>query len=370
MKKTIVISSLAGGGAEKVLVRLTDEWVKRGDDVLVITTRSPGGDMYRLPDGVTRISMRADSLRWYSFLRYGRLLLRLRREIQRTSPDVAISFTIKTNILTLLATVGLRVPVVACERSVIGRSDIARRNGVLRRLAYRRAACITVLTEAAKKSLRSIVPGVRIESIPNPLLVQPAASRQVSLDLGRYFPGTDRAGLRFLVGMGRLHPVKGFDLLLEAFSQIRETHPEWRLLIFGEGDERPRLEAFVRERGMQGVVSLPGFLKDSQAALASADLFAVPSRFEGFGNVIIEAMAEGLPVVAFDCPDGPAEIISHPRDGLLVERENPAAMARALQRLMDNEDERRRLARAAEQSARRYDMERILGMWDSVLSGI
>ena len=111
----------------------------------------------------------------------------------------------------------------------------------------------------------------------------------------------------------------------------------------------------------------PASLTDPQAVLHAADLFAVPSRFEGFGNVIIEAMTAGVPVIAFNCPDGPPEIVTDGRDGILVERENPRAMAEALQRLMDSPEERNRLAQAALQTVKRYDMGRILEMWDRVL---
>ncbi len=112
---------------------------------------------------------------------------------------------------------------------------------------------------------------------------------------------------------------------------------------------------------------MPGFLTDPQAVLHAADLFAVPSRFEGFGNVILEAMTAGVPVVAFNCPDGPREIITDGRDGILVERENPRAMAAAILRLMDSPEERNRLAQAALQTVKRYEMGRILEMWDRVL---
>jgi GalNAc-alpha-(1->4)-GalNAc-alpha-(1->3)-diNAcBac-PP-undecaprenol alpha-1,4-N-acetyl-D-galactosaminyltransferase len=367
VKKTLVISSLVSGGAEKLLVRLATEWSRHGDEVRVITLRSPDSDVFTLPGQVRRISLDAGSARGHSLLHFAALLFRLRREIRAAEPDVVVSFMIKTNILTLLATMGTRIRVVATEHSVIDRTDISRRNSLLRRVTYRRASRVVVLTEAAKRALLRMLPGVEAVAIPNPLMEDAGGNEAGPVDLRRYFAPSDQ-GLRFLVGMGRLHPVKGFDLLLEAFAQVREAHPEWRLLIFGDGDERPRLETMIRESGAQDVVRLPGFLASPRAALASADLFAVPSRLEGFGNVIIDAMAAGVPVVAFDCPDGPREIISPGRDGILVPPENPSALAEAMQRLMESAEERGRLASAAAQSVRRYEMGRILDLWDRVLS--
>ena len=368
MKKVLVISSLVSGGAEKLLVRLADEWARRGDDVIVITLRSPRSDKYRLSDRVKRISFGADGLHWYSLIRYAKLLRRLRREIRRAKPDVVISFIIKTNILTLLATGGLPVPVIATEHSVIARSDISRRNGWLRRMAYRRAARIVVLTEAARTAIGKIVNSVPVVTIPNPLMQDSASADISDVDLRRYFPTSTRTDLRFIVGMGRLAPIKGFDMLLEAFAIVRRNNPEWRLVIVGEGEARPGLEALAAERGMQDVIAMPGFVTNAQAILRAADLFAAPSRFEGFGNAIIEAMAAGLPVVAFDCPDGPREIITDGHDGLLVKRDDTAALANAIQRLMDSAEERQRLAQAAALSVRRYDLERVLDMWDRMLA--
>jgi glycosyltransferase involved in cell wall biosynthesis len=138
----------------------------------------------------------------------------------------------------------------------------------------------------------------------------------------RRLTGTGR-----LVAVGRLVHQKGFDLLLRAFARIAPEHPQWTLTIWGEGDRRRQLEALCTELGLLEQVALPGLTERPGQWLEDAEVFVLSSRFESFGNVITEAMVAGLPVVAFDCPWGPGEILRDGEDGLLVPPEDVGALA-------------------------------------------
>jgi glycosyltransferase involved in cell wall biosynthesis len=182
--------------------------------------------------------------------------------------------------------------------------------------------------------------------------------------------GVSSLDSRVVVAAGRLTGQKGFDLLIRAWASVVESAPEWKLRIYGGGPLRGELERLVTSLGLSSSVSLMGATKQMGEELARGSLFALSSRFEGFGMVLVEAMSKGLPVVSFDCPRGPSEIVSDGVDGLLVPAEDVDGLARALVSLMGDEARRRSFGAAALQKSRRYSAEEIGARWDELLDSL
>ncbi|HSX55545.1 MAG TPA: glycosyltransferase, partial [Sphingomonas sp.] len=185
--------------------------------------------------------------------------------------------------------------------------------------------------------------------IPNPIPSLPFRLRQ--------------EGAPQLVAVGRLTEQKGFDLLIDAFGRIAERFPDWNLLIFGEGPERSRLEEMAAEHGLLDRVFLPGNTERHGEWINAASVFVLSSRYEGFANVVGEAMQAGLAVVAFDCDFGPADMIEPGVSGVLVSAGDAAQLAAALSDVMSSEARRRQLGANAIERAQLFDERTILDRW-------
>jgi glycosyltransferase involved in cell wall biosynthesis len=168
--------------------------------------------------------------------------------------------------------------------------------------------------------------------------------------------------------MGRLAPEKGFDLLIEAFARLAERFGDWGLAILGEGRLRGELESLAAERGLAGRVLLPGAVASPGSTLRKADLFVLSSRWEALPMALIEAMACGLPVVATRCISGAEPWIRPGENLLLVPTEDVPGLAAAMADLMQDEAQRRLLGENAARSVQQFDLERIVGLWEALLS--
>ncbi|MEV1049432.1 glycosyltransferase [Streptomyces sp. NPDC049916] len=221
---------------------------------------------------------------------------------------------------------------------------------------------LTTVTRADADDYRSRLrlPGVRVEAIPNAV---PA-------------PACPPAGgdLKWVVAAGRLHRVKRYDLLVRAFAQVSAARPDWRLRIYGggdaTGDEQGALRALIDELGLHQHVFLMGAANPMEAEWPKGSVAAVTSDRESFGMTIVEAMRGGLPVVATDCPHGPAEIIRDGADGRLVPVGDPDAIAAALLQLIGDDALRHRMGRAALAASERFDPVRIAERHERLFTGL
>lgn len=378
----IVIHSLDGGGAEWTAARMASHWAEAGHSVTLITLDSAGADRYCLSAKVERRAldvMGLSSNPLAAIRNNFRRIRALHRAIADVKPDHVISLTDKTNVLTLAACRKLAVPVIVAERIDPRYHSIGRVWSYLRERFYPQAAAVVVQTEGIREAVRPLAPSRPVYVIPN-VVEKPGPKKGTSLISQEGPEGVSQKSVmspfsgtfwvperRRVLGMGRLAGQKGFDLLIRAFAQTADRRPKWDLVIMGEGPERSALEQLVEQLGLVDRVFLPGWIENPDEALESADLFVLSSRYEGFPNALLEAMAAGLPVISFDCPSGPYEIIRDGYDGLLVRNGSVEWLAAAMDRLMRDETARRLLGEKGPEVLWRFSPERYYACWEAVL---
>lgn len=355
---TLVIPSLAAGGAERVMARLANHWAAAGWQVTLVTLNASIPDFYATGAEVRRVRLQleGDSAHPLQALwRNVRRVAALRAALRASAPDVVLSFMDRVNVLTLLAAAGLGARVVVSERIDPAALPIARGWDRLRRWTYPRADALVVQTEAARAWAHTVLPAGKVHVVANPL----EASEPVAA-------GTERQPV--ILAAGRLEPQKGFDLLLEAFARVAQRHPAWQLEIAGEGSQRAALEARIAALGLDGRARLLGVVRDLPQRMRQCGIFVLSSRAEGFPNVLLEAMDAGACVVSFDCASGPRDLVDHERSGLLVPSENVEALAAALERALRDPGLRAALGNAAAASVRgRFSLPTVAAQWERVL---
>jgi glycosyltransferase involved in cell wall biosynthesis len=354
-----VTAALGPGGAERVISLLASHWARSGWRVTIVTFDAPGERLYHPLNGGVRLRRLGIPPGKNNRARTASLLARLRAlraTLRDDQPDIVLSFLTKINALTLAATIGMGLPVTVSERNNPQRQTAHPLWNVVLRLLYRRATAIVCQTERA---IACLPPGVRAKAvvIPNPIEAPPGLAAA---------PGSDPPW--HIAAVGRLTRQKGFDLLIPAFARAVADHPGWQLDIWGEGPERGALQAMLHAYRLPARAGLRGVSPIQGGWAEGASAFVLPSRYEGFPNVLGEAMACGLPVIAFDCPFGPGEMIHHGIDGLLVPDGDTAALTDALSRIMTSAPLRAALGGHAARAMRRLAPALVVREWERLVA--
>ncbi len=323
----MLLPSLEGGGAERVMTTLAGALAERGFQVAMVLFRAVGPFLRDLSPKVRLVELKTS--------RAAASVLPLARYLRREKPDLLLSALDAANVAAVAATWLARkrccvVPCVHATHSKVIRPIALR---LAMRWTYRRAdAVVTVSHGAADDLVRTTgVPARLVRVIYNPVITP--RLRELSREpLGHPWLAPGQPPV--VLGVGSLLPAKDFPTLLQAYAVLRREF-DARLLILGEGAERARLERLVRDLDLSQVVALPGFVNNPYAYMARCALYVLSSAWEALPTVLIEALALGARVVATDCQNGPREILQGGRYGQLVPVGDAAALARAMGAALD-----------------------------------
>lgn len=355
------------GGAERVASALTNAWADRGDSVTLCLTFSGRGECFYNVSKNVRVVYLNDLVRGSvrGVLGYCRRFVAMRRLLESSKPDFAISFLTNVNVAVILTSIGLNIPVVVSERSYPPHMSVGFSLALLRRLSYPYASRVVMLTKEGNRWLKANLPKCNGGIIPNPVAFPLAAGNFADSPIAFGFKD------KVLLAVGRLDGGKQFDLLIRSFAGIASRFASWNLVIIGEGPDRAALERQLVELEVTERVFLLGKIGRMGDWYARADLYVMTSRFEGFPNTLAEAMAHGCAAVSYDCDTGPRDIIRHEIDGLLVSPVGDVrALSAALERLMSDEAKRKEMAGRAIEVRERYSLERILSLWDQLFDDL
>lgn len=339
----LFIPDLRIGGAERVFLTLAKAFVERGHTVDLVLARAEGELLSEAPRGARVVDLGATELR-FGLLGLGlSTVLKLTGYLKREQPQAMLSTLTGANLVAVMARSLARVDtrLVLREASSLRNLRHAARFHLMC-LLYPGADAVVALTQKMGSELSGklgLSPS-KVTVVSNPVdLPKLQASASESLDHA-YF---ERARCSVIVAIGRLVPEKNFPALIQAFALTRQRNAEARLIILGEGALRPELEKLVTDLGLSSEVAMPGFDPNPYRWMSRAQLLAISSLWEGYPNVVLEAMALGVPVVATDYDPSIREILEHSDRASLVPAGDVEALAQALCASLVAERERPKL---------------------------
>lgn len=343
-KVALFVPSLGGGGAERVMVLLANGLVDAGYEVDLIVASSHGSHRNALSNRVRLLDLHKT--------RVITALPGLISYLRRVKPRVLISALDYANVVALLAArlACVSTKLVVTEHSTLSiasKKDFRGRGRLipgLMKLTYPWADQILAVSSGVADDL-AVQLGLKRAAIG--VAYNPVITEQLPELAGEpvKWPWPREDGVPVILAVGRLTKAKDFSTLLNAFAMLRERQRA-RLMILGEGELRPELEAQIAEFRIESDVAMPGFSANPYAWMAKADLFVMSSAWEGLPTVLIEAMACGVSVISTDCPNGPAEILGNGRWGRLVPVGDPGALCEAMHQALQDKGEQQGNARA------------------------
>ena len=363
----LVISSLTGGGAQRVFAYLANYLDSKNYNVILITVEDILDYREELSSSI--IISNLDKKNRWDFLK---LILKLRMAINYYKPEVIISFLNYANIIALIATMFLnrKLRTIISVRShplmYLSEARLALIKRWLIRFTYKRADTIVAVSKSIKRVLKKdfSLESDKIITIYNPVPIE-AIRYKSNQQIDHPFFKLKNSCV--IISVGRLNKQKRFDILLKAFSLVKSKFDNVCLIILGKGELYSELLTLSSQLKINKWVDFVGFKSNPYAWISNANIFVLSSDWEGFPNVLLEAMACGVPIISTDCPSGPNELISNGKNGILVPPSNEKALAKAMLTLLVDKELRSKLSQGGRIRVEDFRMKSILPQYEALI---
>ena len=368
MKKNIVIvvSAMNMGGAQRVASVLSNHWSQNEYVVTLISTFSR--------EKINHFQLNKDvALKYLSnnpFFPKNKAwnlvweLIHLRKLIRSQNHDAVISFLTRVNVASALSIIGIKSSLIICERTWPPFASLNNNFFWIYRILFKGVDRIIVQTDKSKTWLSQDFPGSNVKVIPNPTVYPLPLSNDRLVRPNSVILQNKKV----ILASGRMHKYKQFDVLIRAFLQVKDKHSNWDLIILGDGEERDSLNRMLVDFDITDRVYFPGRVGNMSEWYERADLFVLSSIVEGFPNVLLEAMAYGLPCISFDCDTGPRDMIRDGVNGILVNPdEKELGLSNAMDKIISNKELRSNIVNNSILLRDKYSVSNIIQKWDNAL---
>lgn len=357
MKILFLNQDISGGGAEKVTSLISGSLIKRGHKVSLMTNLSKPF-AYDFDNDIECVPLFKNDREWHSFLSIFYMIKNVRSNIKREKTDILIAVMPYMIFVAVVASIGLKTKVIASDHTTIDR-PVNPHIRFIRSFVYRFADAVTLLTQTDYNLLGKKLPQKVV--IANPLAFPCIES-------------VDNPRKKIILAVGRLDvwKIKGFDILIEAWSKIACKYTDWTLEIAGDGTDSNKqyLKNLAEQLNVEKQVVFLGFKKDIDQVMRDCSIFVLSSRIEGFGMVLLEAMSQGCACVGFDCGGRQREIITSEKEGLLINSFSSSLLANNIEKLIANDEMRLHMAESAVVRARAFNLDTITDRWESLLKNV
>lgn len=351
MKVSFLVDDISlAGGAERVVVDLSNSLKKIGLTINIYTVKKDYNEpFYEIDPNIKIINLNQSTEKTIlkKIFQNFKILKKLNRIEKIENSDLL--FGVSTlNTIRLYFSILNSQKIYAYEH--IEFNSVSKKLSSLRKIVYRKIFGVVCLTEKDKAEYLEMNNNVSVIENRLPFYPESLSSKKENI----------------ILGVGRLTKRKGFDMLISAFSLINSNN--WILKIVGEGVEKKELLKQIKELKLEKKVLIEDFTKNIKREYEKSSVYVLSSTYEGFGMVLIEAMAYGNPCVSFDCPNGPSDIIKDKVDGFLVEPNNVKELSEKIKLLMNDGEKREKMGKEARSNVLRYSEENIMKKWKKLLS--
>lgn len=340
------------GGSERMTVLLANELVKRGYKISVICWQDASGVFFELSKEITVYYLFKKKLS-NIFLAYPATLFKFFRRITSLRPDFIIDVCSAMSLVSLpTAKVLLGIPVITWEHfnSKINWNPVT--SPAARWLSSKLSKLIVVLTSDDETYFKKKYSAKNVITIYNPV----TANQRISYDPNR----------KVILTIGRLTHQKGFDILIDIWKKLHKRFPDWKVIIVGEGELKSELQTLIKEMKLENCIEIKPFEKNIIRYYEQCSMYAMTSRFEGLPLVLIEACANGIPIISFDCETGPKHIVENGVNGFLIPAFDKAAYANCLSVLIEDMELRKKFSANAVLYSNKFAKEEILEKWINI----